>query len=134
MEVVMLDSNAFGELMIDKPIIKGKVAAFPGQIFTSTIVRGEIQFGLHLLPVGKRRADLETRASRLFSGFLPLPVSDQIADAYGTLKAALRGQGVTMADNDLWIAASALFLNAILVAQDQAFRHVPGLQVEDWTV
>lgn len=134
MAVITLDTNAVGELMMDKPIIKGRVAAFLGQIFVSTIVRGEILFGLQLLPTGKRRADVETRANRLFSGFLPLPVSEQIADTYGSLKATLRAQGITMADNDLWIAASALVLNATLITTDQAFRRVPTLQVEDWTV
>ena len=38
-----------------------------------------------------------------------------------------------MSDNDLWIAAAALVLGAVLVTNDQGFKHVPGLTVEDWT-
>jgi predicted nucleic acid-binding protein len=42
--------------------------------------------------------------------------------------------GFNLSDNDLWIAATALSLGAVLVSNDQAFSHVPGLTVEDWTV
>jgi tRNA(fMet)-specific endonuclease VapC len=91
-------------------------------------------FGLQQLPKGKRRTNLEKRAQKYLGGFLPLPVSEQVADMYGDLKARLRRQGVTMADNDLWIAASALVLNATLITQDKAFGSVAGLAIEDWTV
>jgi predicted nucleic acid-binding protein len=37
-----------------------------------------------------------------------------------------------MDDNDLWIAATALHLGAILVSRDKMFAYVPGLQVVDW--
>ncbi len=134
MAIITIDTNAFGELMQGQPIITARATAYSGQIYVSTIVRGEITFGLQRLPTGKKRTNLEARAMRLFSSFLPLPVSEQIADNYGRLKAGLRGQGVTMADNDLWIAASALVLNATLITQDKAFGSVPGLTVEDWTV
>jgi predicted nucleic acid-binding protein len=35
---------------------------------------------------------------------------------------------------DTLIAAQALAIGATLVTNDQAFRHVPGLTVEDWTL
>jgi tRNA(fMet)-specific endonuclease VapC len=34
---------------------------------------------------------------------------------------------------DMLIAAQALAINAVLVTNDRAFRHVPGLTIEDWT-
>ncbi|MEK6563200.1 MAG: PIN domain-containing protein, partial [Candidatus Binatota bacterium] len=36
-------------------------------------------------------------------------------------------------ENDLWIAATALFLNAVLVSMDSDFQRVNALNVEDWT-
>jgi tRNA(fMet)-specific endonuclease VapC len=134
MASIVLDTNAFGELMLDQPVITAKVSAFTGDIYVPSIVRGEIMFGLQQLPKGKRRTNLQSRSQKYLVGFLPLPVSEQVADKYGDLKARLRRQGVTMADNDLLIAASVLVLNATLITQDKAFGNVPGLAIEDWTV
>jgi predicted nucleic acid-binding protein len=39
-----------------------------------------------------------------------------------------------MDENDLWIAATALALNATLVTRDADFGGIAGLVMEDWTV
>jgi len=36
-------------------------------------------------------------------------------------------------ENDLWIAATARALGAIVVTTDSDFQRVSGLQIEDWT-
>ena len=41
--------------------------------------------------------------------------------------------GKSLAPLDMLIAAHALEAGATLVSNDRAFRHVPGLTVEDWT-
>jgi len=45
----------------------------------------------------------------------------------------LEAQGRRLDDIDLMIAAHALSTKAVLVTNDQAFRWVPGLDLEDWT-
>lgn len=42
-------------------------------------------------------------------------------------------RGIAMSENDLWIAATALGVDATLVAADRDFGRLPGLRVEDWT-
>jgi predicted nucleic acid-binding protein len=37
-------------------------------------------------------------------------------------------------ENDLWIAATALALDAVLVTRDSDFQQIEGLSVNDWTV
>jgi predicted nucleic acid-binding protein len=54
--------------------------------------------------------------------------------SYGGLKSSLESRGMNLNDNDLWIAATALFGGNFVVTRDQAFTQMPGLQVEDWTV
>ena len=61
------------------------------------------------------------------------PVTDAVAEEYGRLKRALELQGISLQDNDLWIACAAKTLGATLVSRDQIFSQIPGLQVEDWT-
>ena len=42
-------------------------------------------------------------------------------------------RGIAMSENDLWIATTALGVDATLVAADRDFGRLPGLRVEDWT-
>ena len=56
------------------------------------------------------------------------------AQHYGTARANLEAQGKSLAPLDMQIGSHALSLPAILVTNDQAFHHMTGLQIEDWTV
>jgi tRNA(fMet)-specific endonuclease VapC len=55
------------------------------------------------------------------------------AARYGTVRAATERAGENLASLDMLIAAHALQIEATLVTNDRAFRHVAGLHVEDWT-
>jgi predicted nucleic acid-binding protein len=49
------------------------------------------------------------------------------------VKIARQRKGLTLDENDLWIAACALALQATLVSRDGDFGQIEGLNVEDWT-
>ena len=55
-------------------------------------------------------------------------------DVYARVKRQRERVGLPMDENDLWIAATALALGAVLVSRDADFKNVTGLTVEDWTV
>jgi tRNA(fMet)-specific endonuclease VapC len=130
----LLDTNALSDVMANHAPMKAHMANHTGPTLTSVIVVGEIRFGLDRLPVGKRRSDLETKARNSLAALLREPITQPIAESYGRLRATLEAQGLSVPDNDLWIAATAFTLGAIVVTRDQIFRQVPGLQVEDWSV
>jgi predicted nucleic acid-binding protein len=134
MPSVLLDTNAVSDLMRDHPQIKARVASCSDPVLTSVIVAGEICHGLSRLPPGKKRTDLEGRAQGVLALLHAAPVIEAIAAAYGRLKATLESQGLTLNDNDLWIAATALAQGDLLVTRDQIFSRIAGLQVEDWSV
>jgi predicted nucleic acid-binding protein len=98
------------------------------------VVIGEIRYGLSRLPAGKKRSGLEVRAHSILATIQIEPVTEPIADAYGLLQAALESQRLSLDDNDLWIAATALNPGNVVVTRDQIFKQIPGLQVEDWSV
>ncbi len=120
--------------MADHPGVKARLAAQPGRVLTCAIVRGEVCYGLNRLPVGRRRANLEAKAKVVFATLPVEPITAAAGDIYGTIRRRMELKGRNPGDNDLWIAAAALSLGAILVSNDQGFGHVPGLTVEDWTV
>jgi tRNA(fMet)-specific endonuclease VapC len=62
-----------------------------------------------------------------------LPWGTEVADTYGILRAELERVGKLLGPLDMMIGAHALSLGAVLVTNDQAFRAVPNLKLEDWT-
>src|SRR5690348_6825664 len=131
--VYLLDTNTISAVMADHPKVKARLSLQPGRVVTSAIVRGEVRYGLERLPAGKRRTALEAKAQAVFATLAIEPVTPTAGDIYGTVRRGLEMKGYNLSDNDLWIAATALSLSAIVVSNDQAFGHVPGLVVEDWT-
>jgi len=132
-QLYLLDTNAVSDVMADHPKVKSRLAKESGRIITCAIVRGEIRYGLERLLPSKRRTNLEAKAVTVFAALPIEPITLLAADTYGTVRRAVELAGITMDDNDLWIASAALSLAATVVSRDQGFNQVPGLAVEDWT-
>jgi predicted nucleic acid-binding protein len=69
----------------------------------------------------------------LFAAIPCEAVGPLAGDLYGRLKADSQGRGLSLDENDLWIAATTLSLEAVLVSRDADFSRVDGLTVLDWT-
>jgi predicted nucleic acid-binding protein len=61
--VYVFDTNTVSAVMADHPKVKARLSQRPGLVVTCAIVRGEVRYGLERLPIGKRRANLEAKAS-----------------------------------------------------------------------
>lgn len=133
MSAALLDTNAISDLMRDQPKLQARLAAHSGQLSTRVIVRGKVLYGLERLPSGKKRTDLESKAQTILASLPAATGTEDVALVYGPLKASLQIQGLNLPDNDLWLAATALALGAILISRDHLFTQVPALHVEDWT-
>ncbi len=99
-------------------------------IAISSITYGEIVYGLEWKAEARKLARSMTDFLREIT---ILPWTGATANVYGSLRAELRRTGRSLAPLDLLIAAHALEAGATLVTGDAAFRHVPGLVMEDWT-
>jgi tRNA(fMet)-specific endonuclease VapC len=62
-----------------------------------------------------------------------LPWDSQTAQEYGQLRATLERDGQPMGNLDMMIGAQALALDLILITNNQAFKRIKKLKVEDWT-
>ena len=133
--VFLLDSNAFSDLMRKHPRVEAQLAALGpnDQVVICPIVRGEILYGLARLPPGRRLEDLTQQAAPLFATIGCEIVPESAGDAYARIKRAREQQGLSLDENDLWIAATASALDAILVTRDRDFGSVEGLTTVDWT-
>ena len=57
------------------------------------------------------------------------PIPEEAGDFYAAVKLARQQRGLTLDENDLWIAATALALGATLVTRDGDFGAIDGLRV-----
>lgn len=99
-------------------------------IAISSITYGEIVYGLEWKAEARR---LARSMGDFLREIMVLPWTEATGDLYGKLRADMRRSGISLQPLDLLIAAHALESGATLVTSDTAFRHVPGLTVEDWT-
>ena len=127
----MLDTNTVGHLVKHHPAVTSRVLAVSmGSLCLSAVTMGELLFGLARWPDATR---LHRAVKELLLRVDAVLWDHMVAARYGTVRADMQSNGKTLAPIDLLIATHALEIGAIMVTNDQAFQHVPGLTVEDWT-
>ena len=132
MKRYLLDTNTISHLLKRHPTVAQHVVAVPmAALCISSITEGELLFGLAKRPDATR---LHAAVRELLLRLDVLPWDRAAAAYYGPLRATLSGLGKTIAPLDLLIAAHGLSVDAVVVTNDQAFRQVTGLQLEDWTL
>jgi tRNA(fMet)-specific endonuclease VapC len=127
----MLDTNTVSQLFRAHPSVSGRISATPiASLCISAITEAELLFGMARRPNARRLQGLWKE----FRDRVDVLSWDTIAaQRYGTLRANMARAGKVVAALDLLIAAHALAAGAILVSNDQAFRNIPGLLLQDWT-
>ena len=124
---ICLDTNAYSAMA------KGHGGAtslveVADEVIVPAIVVGELMFGFLN---GSRFSENEGMLNRFLEddGVVLQPVTHEIAERYGYVKAALRKNGTPIPENDIWIAATALETGARLVTYDTDFKNVGGLVI-----
>jgi tRNA(fMet)-specific endonuclease VapC len=100
-------------------------ALAPAGLAISLITYGEIYDGIY-------RGRAPGQAERGFKAFLTaarvLPLTRPIMRRFARIRGDLRAQGLTIGDNDVMIAATALQHGLTLVSRNHAhFARIPGL-------
>lgn len=131
MSQYMLDTNMVGFLIRGRSaVLRRVIEVSPGALCISAVTKGEIAFGLNRRPADQL---LRTAVMEFLRRVDILPWDSEVADTYGAVRSVLERLGKSLGALDMMIGAHALSLGAILVTNDQAFRSVPGLNLEDWT-
>ena len=133
MALYLLDTNIVSYVLKGiPPIVRTRVdRQITGSLAISAITAAELRYWIAKRPVLSRtRFHVEDFLIRVPT----LPWDAEVAAVHGKLKADLFSAGRPLAELDMQIAAHAIALKAVLVTHDAAFRQVPNLQVEDWTI
>ncbi len=101
-----------------------------GEVGMSTITYGELLHGAQKSQFKKKTTQILKELATLI---IPLPIPTNAAEYYDTIRSSLESKGNIIGNNDLWIAAHALSLGAILVTNNvKEFARIPKLKIENW--
>jgi predicted nucleic acid-binding protein len=94
----------------------------------SVVTIAESRLGYLTAGWGVRRAD---EVEQELQHFVQFPVDDREADAWARLGASAKARGVSLGDNDLWIAATSMVRRYPLVTCDRDHERIaPELPVD----
>ena len=117
----LLDTNVFSEFTKHDPA--ASVVAFLAdrkKFWTSVVVRGELGYGIHLLPQGHRQDTLKIQISflmDLFEGRI-LPIGKEEMEVAVFLRAKAKRSGHSLALSDALIAGTAVANDFALVTRN----------------
>jgi len=127
----LLDTSSVSDLIGNDSRMKSWVGSLEPDdtVAICSIVKGEVLFGIARLASGKRRSDLQRAAADVLDHLVCYSVDEAASSFYASVKLRRQRTGLSMAENDLWIAATALAVGAKLVSRDSDYIGIDGLEV-----
>ncbi len=129
----LLDTNICIYIRRERP--KGVLEHFRsltrGSTAISVVTYGELVYGVQRSPSPERAMAV---LDELIALITVLPMTVDVARAYGAIRGDLAARGELIGNNDLWIAAHAMSLGlTVITNNEREFKRVAGLNVENWT-
>ena len=129
----MLDTNIVSALARDPhgAVAKRIAKVGPEAICVSIVTAAELRYGC----ARKGSPRLPAQIEAILGGLQVLALDVPADTEYGAMRADLEAAGTPIGPNDLFIAAHALALEAVLVtANTGEFTRIRALRVENWLV
>ena len=124
-----LDTNAVIEFLEGDEALVQLIRKGHEELLLSSVVVGELLFGAR----NSAQADTNLERYRRFVYHCRVtPIDEDTAEVYATVRKELRSGGFKIPDNDIWIAASAMQHDAVVVTRDRHFSHVEGVTTRSW--
>ncbi len=130
--IYVLDSNAVIAAFRQEPRVLDRLShVSASDIALPIIVFAELLYGAQR---SQRKTENLEKVRELGNRFSVTPLSFEVVERYGLVRANLEARGLPKSDFDLLIACTALELDATLVTNDGALKDgvIDGLRVEDW--
>lgn len=123
---VALDTNIAIAALNGEPAVINKLQN-ADQIFLPLPVVGELLFGA----MNSQRAEANlSRIQQLIRHSTILQMGSETASLYAKTRMILKQKGRPIPENDIWIAASCLENQMVIMTNDAHFRSIEGLAVE----
>lgn len=122
--MIVLDTNVLSEALRAEPDARALawLAAQPrSALFTTTVTRGELFYGIRLLPDGQRKSSLLEAVQAIFDKDLAgqvLSFDNDAADFYAEIAACRKAMGKPISQFDAMIAAVAKSRGASLATRN----------------
>jgi predicted nucleic acid-binding protein len=122
--MIVLDTDVLSEALrpVPEPSVMAWLANQPrASLFTTTVTRGEILYGIRLLSDGKRRRGLWDAAKKIFDEDFAdqlLSFDSDAADMYAEIAASRRAAGKPISQIDAMIVAMARSRGASLATRN----------------
>jgi tRNA(fMet)-specific endonuclease VapC len=125
---ILLDTSAYIAFLKGHPGVKQAIQK-ADEINLNPVVLGELLAGFMK---GRR----EARNREILQEFMESPrvrvraIDEETSERYAAIFTYLRGQGIPIPTNDLWIAATAMQFGLRVVTTDRHFQQVPQIIAE----
>ncbi|MFM7857248.1 MAG: type II toxin-antitoxin system VapC family toxin [Flammeovirgaceae bacterium] len=101
----------------------------PEQRFINWVVQQELMYGVFR----KERLDLEARYKSFFEVCNLIQSDFEIVEIAAKLEVLLDNKGESVGLEDIWIGATCLSKNMILITNNEKhFQKIPNLKIENW--
>jgi toxin FitB len=133
--MIVLDTNVLSEILRPAPeprVVEWLSDQPRASIFTTTIARGKILYGIRVLPAGKRREGLWDAATKIFEIDFDgqvLSFDSAAADDFAEISAARRAAGRPIAQFDAQIAGITRSRGAQLATRNVKDFEACGFEV-----
>jgi predicted nucleic acid-binding protein len=138
---MILDTNILSEILRPAPDVRvtGWLdAQSRSALFTTTITRGELLYGVRLLPDGRRKTALQEAVLAIFATDLAgqiLGFDSDAADAYAEIAVTRKTAGKPISQFDAMIAAIAQSRGASLVTRNtRDFADIDLQIINPWKI
>ncbi|MBP0027684.1 type II toxin-antitoxin system VapC family toxin [Roseofilum sp. Guam] len=128
----LLDTCAISDFIKGEPGTQSKIKqTAPVNIAVSSITVMELNYGLALNPQQAKK--IQPIILSFLSSVTILPFTAAEAEKAAQIRALLKSQGQPIGAYDVWIAATALEHNLIVITANQReFNRVVDLKTENW--
>lgn len=138
--MIVVDTNVVSELMRPRPepaILVWVAGQQRSELFTTSVTKAEILYGIAILPSGRRKAGLAEGAERVFGVSFAdrvLAFDAAAAACYAEVAMMRRRAGKPISALDAQIAAIALTAGAFVATRDVAGLEGCGVEIiNPWT-